>query len=274
MDMIVFPNAKINIGLFVTGKRPDGFHNLETIFFPLGLSDVLEIGRAEGKDGEWHFTSTGIDVGCKAENNLIVKAYQRLAADYRLPAVRIHLHKIIPFGAGLGGGSSDAAFMLKALNEYFELHLNTRQFTGHAALLGSDCAFFIRNRPAFASGKGEVLEEIGLSLKNCRIVLIKPPVGVSTAEAYAGITPVAAGFDLRRLPATPLAEWKGLVYNDFEKTVFEKHPRIAALKQKLYEAGACYASMSGSGSAVYGIFDRQEEIDLACPDCFVWQEQI
>lgn len=274
MGMIVFPNAKINIGLFVTGRRPDGFHNLETIFFPLGLSDVLEISRIEGKSGEWHFECTGLDVGCSAENNLIVKAYQRLAADCRLPAVRIHLHKIIPFGAGLGGGSSDAAFMLKALNEYFDLHLGISRQVRYAAMLGSDCPFFIRNRPAFASGKGEVLEESDLSLKGCRIVLIKPPVAVSTVEAYAGISPVAAGFDLRSLPAVPLAGWRNFVYNDFEKTIFEKHPCIAAVKQRLYDAGACYASMSGSGSAVYGIFDRQEPVDVDCPDCFVWQENI
>lgn len=270
--MIVFPNAKINIGLFVTGKRPDGFHNLETVFYPIGLSDILEIGRAAGGEGEWNFKSTGIDVGCESGNNLIVKAYKLLAAEYHLPAIQIHLHKVIPFGAGLGGGSADAAFMLKALNEYFELHLSCQQLMAWAAQLGSDCAFFVRNRPAFASGKGELLEEMDLELGNYRLVLLKPETGVSTAEAYSGISPQPAGFDLHQLPDIPIQEWKDKVSNDFEHTVFLKHPEIGLLKKQLYDAGAVYASMTGSGSAVYGFFERSADVKIECPGCFIWQD--
>jgi len=270
--MVVFPNAKINIGLFVTEKRADGFHNLETVFYPIGLSDILEIAEGEGQPGEYIFRNTGIDVECEPESNLIVKAYRLLAAAYRLPAVMIHLHKVIPFGAGLGGGSADAAFMLKALNAYFELHLSGQKLMEWAAMLGSDCAFFIPDRPAFASGKGEVLEELEFSLEDYQLVLLKPPAGVSTAEAYSGIVPLPAPVNLRDMGKWNVREWREKVYNDFEKSVFRKYPQIAELKQTLYAAGALYASMTGSGSAVYGIFEKKEKIDLDCPGCFVWQE--
>lgn len=268
--MVVFPNAKINIGLFVTERRKDGFHNLETVFYPIGLSDILEINRAEGNAGEYSFCNTGIDVGCQAEKNLIVKAYRLLATDFHLPAIQIHLHKVIPFGAGLGGGSSDAAFMLKALNEYFDLSLSASVLIEYATRLGSDCAFFIYNRPAYASGKGEVLENIELSLADYQLVLIKPSVGVSTPEAYAGIIPQSARFDLHLLHNLPVGEWKKWVNNDFEKSVFLKYPQIADIKRLLYDRGATYASMTGSGSAVYGLFKKDQKIDLIYPGCFVW----
>ncbi len=270
--MIVFPNAKINIGLFVTEKRLDGFHNLETLFYPIGLSDILEVVKGNGGQGECVFRSTGIDVGCDAEKNLIVKAYRLLDAEYRLPAVEVYLHKVIPFGAGLGGGSSDAAFMLKALDELFGLSLGIRKLEEYAARLGSDCAFFIRNAPAFASGKGEQLADTELSLKGYRLVLVKPAFGVSTAEAYAGIVPHPAKFDLRKLDTLDPALWKECVENDFETSVFAVYPQLAALKRLLYDKGAIYASMTGSGSAVYGLFPRNEKVDIVCPDCFVWQE--
>lgn len=270
--MIVFPNAKINIGLFVTEKRQDGFHNLETVFYPVELSDILEIGHSEGEEGSYTFCNTGIEVGGDAEHNLIIKAYRLLAAEHHLPAVSVHLHKVIPFGAGLGGGSADAAFMLKALNDYFDLKLSDVQLAGYAATLGSDCAFFIRNCPAFASGRGELLEEISLSLKDYRMVIMKPDFGVSTAEAYAGIRPQAATFNLRQLVHLPIEEWKEVVKNDFEKNVFAKYPVLARLKQQLYDAGAIYASMSGSGSALYGLFEQGSSPHLECPGCFVWQE--
>ncbi len=270
--MVVFPNAKINIGLFVTGKRPDGFHNLETVFYPVGLSDVLEIAEGNGCPGEYIFHNTGIDVGCEPEKNLIIKAYLLLAAAYRLPAVNIHLHKVIPFGAGLGGGSADAAFMLKALNEYFELHLPEQKLMELAAALGSDCAFFIRNHPVFATGKGELLEDIQLSLADYQIVVVKPTAGVSTPEAYAWIVPGPAPVHLQEIGKWTVTDWKERVYNDFEKTVFLKYPEVAALKQKLYESGALYASMTGSGSAVFGIFEKRNKIKIEYPGCFVWQE--
>lgn len=271
--MILFPSVKINIGLFVTGKRPDGFHNLETVFYPLDLSDLLEIipRGAGSQGGECRFECSGIDVGCDPEKNLVVKAYRLLDKEFRLPSVEVYLHKIVPFGAGLGGGSSDAAFMLKGLNEMFGLGLTEESLAERAAALGSDCAFFVRNRPAFASGKGECLEEIDLSVGGCRVVLVKPDFEISTAEAYAGIRPVAAPCDLRRLADIPLQEWKETVSNDFEKSLFPKYPRLAELKQCLYDAGASYASMTGSGSAVYGIFEGEGEIAVECPGCFVWQ---
>lgn len=272
--MIVFPNAKINIGLFVTEKRQDGFHNLETVFYPIELSDVLEIVRGEGKTGEYSFQNTGIDVACEAEKNLIVKAYHLLARDYSLPAVRIHLHKIIPYGAGLGGGSSDAAFMLKALDSYFELHIPMNGLLEYAARLGSDCAFFITDRPVFAYGKGEIMEETGLSLENYRIVLIKPVFGVSTPEAYAGIIPQKAKFDLRNLHKLDITEWSKQIGNDFENSVFAKYPLIGEYKQKLYQQGALFADMTGSGSAVYGLFEKNQSVKLDCPDCFVWESEM
>lgn len=272
--MVVFPNAKINIGLFVTEKRPDGFHNLETVFYPVSWADILEVNPApEAKEGVCLWTNTGLPVDCPQEKNLVVRAYRLLDADYHLPAVRVHLHKLIPFGAGLGGGSSDAAFMLKALNTLFQLELSGEQLEEYAARLGSDCAFFIENRPAFASGKGECLEKIPLSLEDYRLVLVKPAGGVSTAEAYAGICPRPAPFDLRQLPCLPVTAWKERIENDFEQTVFKKFPEIAMLKAKLYEKGASYAAMTGSGSAVFGLFPVDQELLPDFPGCFVWQSQ-
>ena len=269
--MIVFPNAKVNIGLFVTGKRQDGFHNLETVFYPIGLSDILEIEGVEGKGGMCSLTQTGIDVECEAEKNLVVRAYGLLATDFDLPSMRVHLHKVIPFGAGLGGGSSDGAFMLKAINDYFDLKISAERLEEYSARLGSDCAFFVRNRPAFASGKGERLEEIGLSLEDYHWVVVKPSFGISTADAYSGIVPKAAGFDLRRLASVPVEQWKEVVGNDFEANVFAKHPQLGALKQRLYDAGAVFVSMTGSGSGIYGLFKKGQQVNLSCPDCWVWQ---
>lgn len=268
--MLVYPNAKINIGLFVTEKRCDGFHNLETVFYPVGLADILEVNRAEA--GGCCFQNTGIPVDCPVEKNLVMKAYQLLSADYHLPPVRVHLHKLIPFGAGLGGGSSDAAFMLKALNELFMLEISLPAMQEYASRLGSDCAFFIQNKPAFAHGKGEILEEIPLSLGAYRMVLVKPGCGVATPEAYAGIRPGPASIDLRGLGGIPVNRWRKEVTNDFEKSVFLKHPEIAEIKKQLYEMGAAYAAMTGSGSAVFGLFDKKNTPEICFPECFVWQE--
>lgn len=254
--MIVYPNAKINIGLFVVEKRSDGFHNLESVFYPIALSDELEINRIEGRFGECVFSNSGIPVDCAPESNLVVKAYHLLADRYKLPAVSVHLKKMIPFGAGLGGGSADAAFMLKALNEYFELNLSVLELEHYAAMLGSDCIFFIQNRPAFVSGRGELSEDIKLSLNNYSIVLLKPVAKISTKEAYAGIVPTPAPFDLRELPKYAPEEWSRFISNDFEKSIFPHHPQIARIKQSLYDQGALYASMTGSGSSVYGIFEK------------------
>lgn len=270
--MIFFPNAKINIGLYVTSRREDGFHNLETVFFPVKLSDLLEVNPMPGK-GECRFKNTGIPVDCDAGHNLIVKAYRMLAATYDLPSVQVHLHKMIPFGAGLGGGSSDAAYMLKALNYIFEMSLSDSVLEEQASCLGSDCAFFIRNQPVFASGRGNIFEDLSLDLSEYRIVLVKPRCGVSTKEAYAGIVPAPAEFDLRRISELPVTEWKEQIRNDFEQTVFARYPEIKSIKASLYDQGAVYASMTGSGSAVFGLFKRNRPIRLEYPGCFVWEEE-
>lgn len=256
--MVVYPNAKINIGLFVTGKRPDGYHNLETVFYPCEEQDCLEITSGSGKDGECRLEVEGMTLDCAPEKNLVVQAYRLLASDFRLPAIQVKLKKNIPYGGGLGGGSSDAAFMLKALNDYLELHLTEDDLIHYASSLGSDCAFFIRNRPAYATGRGEILEEIALSLKAYRIVITKPSCHVSTREAYARIKPKPAPFDLRKIATLPVEEWKTYVFNDFEQAVFPIYPQIEKVKNEMYEKGAVYASMTGSGAGVYGLFKKED----------------
>jgi len=249
--MILFPNAKINIGLNIVEKRADGFHNIETVFCPIGLSDVLEIVQSE----EFGVQSSGIEIPDNAENNLCVKAYHLIKKDYDLPPVKIHLHKIIPIGAGLGGGSSDAAFFIKAIDELFELNLAWGEKHHYARQLGSDCSFFITNRPAFADGRGDNLETIKLSLRGYFILLIKPQIHISTAEAYSGVKPKKPGQSLEKLISElPITQWKQHIHNDFENSVFKNYPEIKTIKKNLYECGAIYASMSGSGSSVYGIF--------------------
>ncbi len=248
--MITFPNAKINIGLNVVDTRPDGYHNLETIFYPVKLSDALEVIEAE----ETAFTSSGIEIDAAPENNLVFRAYSLLAADFDLPPVKMHLHKVIPFGAGLGGGSADAAFALKMLNDYFSLGLSAEQLENYAARIGADCPFFIQNKPTFAHGIGDQFKPVNLDLSAYEIVVIKPPFAVSTPQAYQNIIPAKPDFNLLKIENLPIEEWKTVVKNDFEKSVFPQFSEIEKLKEKLYEAGAVYASMSGSGSAVFGIF--------------------
>lgn len=248
--MITFPNAKINIGLNVIGKRPDGYHNLETIFYPVKVSDALEIVEAE----ETTLSSSGIGIDASPENNLVYKAYSLLCNDFNLPAVKMHLHKVIPFGAGLGGGSADAAFALKMLNDTFQLKLSVGELEEYAARIGADCPFFIQNKPTFASGIGDKFKPVNLDLSAYEIVIIKPPFSVSTPQAYKNIVPLKPDFDLRQIDQLPLDDWKDLVINDFEKSVFPQFPELKKLKDKLYELGAVYASMSGSGSALFGIF--------------------
>jgi len=250
--MIVFPNAKINIGLNITGKRPDGFHNLETVFLPVGWRDVLEFVVAD----EVQFTSSGILISGEPEANLVMKAYRLVQKDFSLPPLKIHLHKQIPFGAGLGGGSSDGAFMLSMLNRQFELNLSREELELYAAQLGSDCPFFIRNTPVFASGRGEMMEPVRLALNDWFILLVKPPVEVSTAKAFQRVVPQQPDISLKSLVQLPVLQWKEEVVNQFEPSVFHLYPEIEALKQRLHDLGAAYASMSGSGSCVYGLFQQ------------------
>ncbi|MBN2765420.1 MAG: 4-(cytidine 5'-diphospho)-2-C-methyl-D-erythritol kinase [Paludibacteraceae bacterium] len=266
--MLSFPNAKINIGLNIIEKRSDGYHNIETIFYPIGLCDVLEVEPSDTCD-DYSFSSSGIAIDGDSEQNLILKAYRLLQQDFPLPPVDISLVKQIPFGAGLGGGSADAAYMLKMLNDIAKLDLSDEQLEVYAVKLGADCPVFIRNKPVFATGIGNVFSETDLSLAGYFLVLIKPDIHVSTPEAYSLVVPSKPVKSLRELVKLPVEEWKGVIQNDFEKSVFERYPRIAQIKEKLYMAGALYASMSGSGSSVYALFASEPEHFPVFDDCFV-----
>ncbi|MDR2358513.1 MAG: 4-(cytidine 5'-diphospho)-2-C-methyl-D-erythritol kinase [Prevotellaceae bacterium] len=251
--MLLFPSAKINIGLHVTAKRPDGFHEIETLFYPVAsLHDVLEVTPSD----RLAIRLSGLPVAGAPEDNLCMKAYRLLQARFDLPPVAIYLHKAIPPGAGLGGGSSDATATLLALNELFSLQLSAGQLFHYAVQLGSDCAFFLHREPMLATGRGEVLTPLpSLHLQPFRIVIETPPVFSSTAEAYAGITPRTPSLPLASLLAQPAGQWKGTVVNDFEASVFARFPLLAQIKQRLYDDGAIYAAMSGSGSAIFGLFN-------------------
>ena len=267
--MITFPNAKINLGLNIVERRPDGYHNLETIFYPIHLEDALEVVPLTGSTQEFDLKVTGTPIEGSPEDNLVVKAYRLLKRDFDLPPIHIYMYKHIPMGAGLGGGSSDAAFMIKLLNEKFDLGLSIDRMETYASQLGADCAFFIKDQPVFATGIGNVFEPIELSLKGMYIVLVKPVSSVSTKEAYAGVTPRRPAAPLTELIRRPIEEWKGCIVNDFEPSVFVAHPEIAAIKDKLYDMGAVYASMTGSGSTVYGIFKESVPyVDEHFGECF------
>ena len=268
--MICFPNAKINLGLNVVSKRPDGYHNIETIFYPIPVKDALEIVRA----GTFSFTQTGIPVDAPEEKNLVVKALNLLKSRYEIPGLEVHLLKAIPFGAGLGGGSADAAFMLKLLNDYCVLHIPEDELEQLASSIGADCPFFIRNTPVFASGTGNIFEPVELSLAGYHLCLVKPDVAVSTPEAYSMVTPEAPETSLKEIIRRPIDEWRQLMINDFEKSVFPKHPAIAEIKDKLYEKGAVYAAMSGSGSSVFGLFSEATDLNGLFAGCFVWEGQL
>lgn len=252
--MLTFPNAKINLGLRITEKRPDGYHNLETVFYPVPLSDALEVTEQANQPESIVFRQTGIEVPGQSTDNLVIKAYHLLNKTFHLPPVEINLIKKTPLGAGLGGGSSDAAYMLKLLNTTFGLHLSDTQLEAYAASLGADCAFFIKNQPTYAEGIGNLFSPVALSLKGYRIIIIKPEVAISTREAFANITPRKPELSLKELIQSPIEEWKSLLVNDFEASIFPKYPLIRTLKERLYEAGAIYAAMSGSGSSVFGLF--------------------
>ena len=254
--MIVFPNAKINLGLNIIAKRDDGYHNLETIFYPIKIYDALEAIKSE----QLTFSSSGMAIPGDQNQNLCIKAYELLIQDFNLPPLQIHLHKNIPVGAGLGGGSADAAFSIKLINRMFDLCLNDQQMEKYTKQLGADCAFFIGNKPVFATGKGDEFEDLKLDLSNYYLVLVMPPVQVSTAEAYAGVKPNASIIDLREAINNPITLWKDLIANDFEKSVSEKYPQIKAIKEALYQQGALYAAMSGSGASVFGIFSKKPDL--------------
>ena len=268
--MLVFPTSKINIGLRITEKRPDGFHNLQSCFYPVGWSDVLEVIPSD----KFTFTSSGLPIPGAPETNLCIRAYKLLKEDFGLPPVKMHLHKIVPIGAGLGGGSADAAFTLTLLNERFELGLSVRQLEDYARSLGSDCAFFIQNSPVYCVEKGDVFMETTVDLSGYYCLLVYPHVAISTAEAYAGVRPRQPEISLNEQLQMPIASWRKTIRNDFEDSLFLAYPSLAQIKEQLYAAGAVYASMSGSGSTVYGIFNAPVVVPNQFLSYSVWQGKL
>ena len=265
--MVSFPPCKINLGLNVINKRPDGYHEIATCFYPVPWNDILEIVSAK----DFTFSASGDPIPGAAADNLCVRAYELLKRDFQISPVSMHLMKVIPTSAGLGGGSSDGAFVLRLLNELFNLALTTERLEKYASQLGSDCAFFIQARPAIGTGRGEILAAANVSLKDKFAVIIKPEVNISTAEAYSEIVPHAPAYDVRSVVENhPLNEWRKMLKNDFESSIFRRFPVIEAIHTKLYAFGAQYASMSGSGSAVYGLFDSEVNLRNEFADMRYW----
>ncbi|MDB5200207.1 MAG: 4-(cytidine 5-diphospho)-2-C-methyl-D-erythritol kinase [Chitinophagaceae bacterium] len=264
--MIAFPNCKINLGLNIIRKREDGYHDLETVFLPVPFTDVLEIIASD----KIEFAVTGFHVD--TTDNLCIKAYNLLKKDFpELPAIKMHLHKAIPLGAGLGGGSSDAAFTLQLLNEKFKLNLKTEQLLDHALQLGSDGPFFILNKPCFAIGRGEILQPINIDLSNYKLLLVNPGIHINTKWAFTKITPQEPKVSIKEIITQPLETWKAQLKNDFEVPVFAEYPEIEKLKNDLYMQGALYASMSGSGSTVFGIFSKETNIQYIQNDKYFYK---
>ena len=280
--MIVYPNAKINLGLNVVRRRPDGYHDLETIFYPIPLQDALEVQElaetptAAPTEGSRHrLRLAGTPLEGDPRQNLVLRAIELLEADHNLPALDVYLYKHIPSGAGLGGGSADAAFVMQLINEKFQLGLSDEQLMQRLAALGADCPFFVINRPCFATGIGNELTPIDLDLKGWTLVLVKPDVEVSTRDAYAAITPRQPDTPISEVIKRPIEEWQGLLVNDFEASVFPRYPEIAATRDRLLDLGATYAAMSGSGSSVYGLFRQPlEAVDEKFAGMFVRQREL
>jgi 4-diphosphocytidyl-2-C-methyl-D-erythritol kinase len=258
--MVSFPNCKINIGIHIVNKRPDGFHNLETVFVPVGLKDALEIVEEPISTKEISYTQTGLKIPGNNDDNLCIKAFQSLKKDFpQIPNIKMHLHKTIPMGAGLGGGSADASFVLKLINQKFNLGLTDEQLAAYALPLGSDCPFFIINKTSYAAGRGEILEEIPVNLSAYKILLVNPGIHINTGWAFSNIKIEKKEHNLKELVSMPVESWQQHIFNDFEKPVFEAHPDIAEIKSALLNEGAVYAAMSGSGSTVFGIFRKKNE---------------
>ena len=272
-NMIVRPNAKINIGLNIVERRPDGFHNLESLMVPFGFTDELKLTENKRHGAKkFELVIDGLPIGGSLDSNLVSRAYHLINADYSLPPVRAVLKKQIPMGAGLGGGSADCAFTITALNKMFDLKLSVDTMQRYAAMLGSDCALFVQNKPAFASGRGEILKPVDINLKGYSIVIVKPDVHVNTAQAYKLLTPHKPETPITDLIGCKPEEWRGKMVNDFEAPIFEMFPTLTDIKAALYNAGAAYASMSGSGSAIYGLFaGKPDTSTLKFENCFVWE---
>ncbi len=249
--MVAFPGCKLNLGLHILAKRLDGYHSINTCFYPLPWTDVLEFLPSPS----WAFKESGLTIPGSSDDNLCVKAYKLLQRDFRIPPVQGHLHKIVPMGAGLGGGSADAAHTLRILNNLMDLGLSTEKLTNYAKEVGSDCAFFLQDRVALGQGRGDELHPINLSLKGFYLTVITPRVHISTSEAYAGVMPTKPAEDLRDVLGLPVVMWRERLVNDFEPSIFRRYPELEKIKQHLYSLGAVYASMSGSGSSLFGLFD-------------------
>lgn len=283
--MLSFPNCKINLGLNIVRKRSDGYHDLETVFYPIQLKDALEIIREQVSSSENQVTSyklqvtsnlqpaTNINFSCSGltingsqNDNLCIKAYQLLQKDFPdLPQIKMHLHKVIPMGAGLGGGSADGAFALQLLNDKFQLKLTTEQLANYALQLGSDCPFFILNKPCFATGRGEIMQPINLDLSAYQIVIINPKIHIGTGWAFGNITPQKPQKSIQQIIQQPIPTWRDELVNDFEKPAINQYPEIGYIKETLYQYGAVYSSMTGSGSTVFGLFDKQKKIQFSFP---------
>jgi 4-diphosphocytidyl-2-C-methyl-D-erythritol kinase len=270
--MISFPNAKINLGLNITEKRTDGYHSIESVLYPVPLCDILEINIAA--DGQFYFGSSGLNIECENNNNLCVQAYNLLHKHFTIPAVKIWLHKIIPSGSGLGGGSADAASTLTMLNKIFNLALDNPALMELAANLGMDCPFFIDNIPALAKGRGDIIVPLHLSLKGYTICIARPDIHISTAEAYSKVIPLPGKICPSSLTGFSVSSWKGILENQFEATLFLKHPQLQSIKDSFYDAGAVYASLSGSGSAVYGIFTEAPDMQQKFSEMFYWEGEL
>ena len=271
--MIVFPNCKINLGLNILRKREDGYHDLETVFYPVPLKDGLEVVRQLTVNSNQlsvacvEFTTSGLAINGNSEDNLCIKAYYLLKKDFpSLPNIQMHLHKVIPMGAGLGGGSADGAFALKLLNDTFKLNLSTQQLIDYALQLGSDCPFFILNKPCFATGRGEKMEEIALDLSAYQFVIINPKIHIGTGWAFGNIAPKIPSQSIKNIITQPIHTWKDTLLNDFELPAIHYYPEIGAIKDELYKQGAVYSSMTGSGSTVLGIFEKAINPKLSFPE--------
>ncbi len=273
--MILYPNAKVNIGLNIVARREDGFHNIETIFFPVkGLCDILEIVHIPNQEQKIRFSQTGLMINEPSENNLCVKAYNLLSSYIELPPVAIHLHKQIPFGAGLGGGSSDGAFTLSGLNNISEKPLSKEKLLEVALKLGSDCPFFILNETCYASGRGEILNPIDLSLSGYHILMVNPGIHINTSKAYSHSNPKPSVYKLQQTIYDSPEQWKGVIVNDFEKIVFALYPEIGIIKDRLYQMGAIYSAMSGSGSTVFGLFKSKPDYAEIFSDYYTFCQEI
>lgn len=269
--MIVFPNCKINLGLQVTGKRPDGFHNLSTVFYPVNWCDIAEVKLHNGKE-DFKLLTSGLTVSGSVEDNILFKTHQLIKRQYTIPPVEVFLHKQLPMGAGLGGGSADAVFFMKALIQESGIVVPEELQLRWAEALGSDCPFFVHNVPVYAQGRGEVVESCNVNLDAYAIVVVYPGIHSNTKDAFDGIVPRTSDRNLKELIETlPPERWREGVVNNFETTIFKKYPVIAELKNYLYSNGAVYASLSGSGSAVYGIFNTVKPLTFPPDYLFFWQ---